>query len=325
MEQNTDRMGFALIALSVVAVVLLIMNTFFGPTVKGYFSGLSSFSKSLTSTITNRPNEDDPKWVVKSNYGTNGRFLMDKDGNAVVYASNQNLPITIIGRIDATYNNSKIKTITYLNPVTLSGDVSSFFYNDVNLVSIYGLDNWNTSGVTNMGSMFNSNFSLSSVDGVSSFDTSNVTSLLLMFYNTKITSLDLSSWNTSKVTDMSGLFNSSQFLVNITGLSSWDTSKVKDMSTVFYGTGLMSLDLSNWNTSNVTVMKGMFASMTSITEIKGLSDFDVRNVTNARTLFYNDQRLKYIDVSNWAFSSNTDGDYMFWSVSPSVIPSWYKN
>lgn len=40
MEQNTDRMGFALIALSVVAFVLVIMNTIFGPTVKGYFQGL---------------------------------------------------------------------------------------------------------------------------------------------------------------------------------------------------------------------------------------------------------------------------------------------
>ena len=29
MEQNTDRMGFALIALSIVAVVLIIMNTIF--------------------------------------------------------------------------------------------------------------------------------------------------------------------------------------------------------------------------------------------------------------------------------------------------------
>ena len=39
MENNSDRMGFALIALSVVAIVLLIMNAFFGPTVKGFFSG----------------------------------------------------------------------------------------------------------------------------------------------------------------------------------------------------------------------------------------------------------------------------------------------
>ena len=82
-------MGFALIALSVVAVVLLIMNTFFGPTVKGYFSGFQSWGSKSLDTINhtsdnassaNRPDESDSKWTVKSNCGTNGRFVMDNSG-----------------------------------------------------------------------------------------------------------------------------------------------------------------------------------------------------------------------------------------------------
>lgn len=44
MEQNTDRMGFALIALSVVAVILAIMNIFFAPTVKGIYKGLQTWA-----------------------------------------------------------------------------------------------------------------------------------------------------------------------------------------------------------------------------------------------------------------------------------------
>ncbi len=52
MEQNTDRMGFALIALAVVAVVLVLMNTVFGPTVKGFFTGLKTWAEKSTSQIS---------------------------------------------------------------------------------------------------------------------------------------------------------------------------------------------------------------------------------------------------------------------------------
>lgn len=42
MEQNADRMGFSLILISVVAMVMLIFNLSFGPTVRGFFSGMKS-------------------------------------------------------------------------------------------------------------------------------------------------------------------------------------------------------------------------------------------------------------------------------------------
>lgn len=44
MDRNTDRLGFALIALSVVAVILIIMNTIFGTTVKGIYKGLQTWA-----------------------------------------------------------------------------------------------------------------------------------------------------------------------------------------------------------------------------------------------------------------------------------------
>ena len=41
MENNSDRMGFALIALSVVAFVLLAVNGTLQPTVKGFLMALT--------------------------------------------------------------------------------------------------------------------------------------------------------------------------------------------------------------------------------------------------------------------------------------------
>ena len=44
-------MGFALIALAVVAVVLVLINTVFGPTVKGFFTGLKTWSEKSMGSI----------------------------------------------------------------------------------------------------------------------------------------------------------------------------------------------------------------------------------------------------------------------------------
>ena len=45
---------------------------------------------------------------------------------------------------------------------------------------------------------------------------------------------DISSWDTSNVTDMSRMFYQSNFNSDIGG---WDTSNVIDMSYMFYATG----------------------------------------------------------------------------------------
>ena len=45
---------------------------------------------------------------------------------------------------------------------------------------------------------------------LSSFNTSRVTNMANMFQNTQVTELDLSSFDTSNVTDMSGMFYRSQ-------------------------------------------------------------------------------------------------------------------
>ena len=52
MEQNSDRMGFALVALVVVALVLAVMNTVFKQTVKGFFDQFQSWMTTTFKTIT---------------------------------------------------------------------------------------------------------------------------------------------------------------------------------------------------------------------------------------------------------------------------------
>ena len=74
----------------------------------------------------------------------------------------------------------------------------------------------------------------------------------------KMTSIDLSAFDTSEVTDMEEMFASCSSLPNL-DVSNFDTSKVTDMSGMFNKCrSLTSLDVSNFDTSEVTNMSYMF-------------------------------------------------------------------
>ena len=68
---------------------------------------------------------------------------------------------------------------------------------------------------------------------VSSFDTSKVTNMCAMFgWNPNLTTLDLSSFNTSSVTNMSGMFiNCSKLKTIYASYDKWNTAQanIKDM------------------------------------------------------------------------------------------------
>ena len=76
--------------------------------------------------------------------------------------------------------------------------------------------------------------------------------------------VDLSNFDTSEVTDMSGIFYECSSLKSI-DLSNFDTSKVINMGSMFYEcSSLKSIDISNFNTSKVTDMSIMFYGCSSL-------------------------------------------------------------
>ena len=83
--------------------------------------------------------------------------------------------------------------------------------------------------------MFSSCSGLISLD-LSNFDTSKVTNMSYMFfYSRGLTSLDLSNFNTSAVTDMTRMFNGCSNLTSVTFGLQADVSKVTSYSDMFYG------------------------------------------------------------------------------------------
>ena len=94
-------------------------------------------------------------------------------------------------------------------------------------------------------------------------------------------------------------------------VSNFDTSNVTDMYGMLEGLGrLTSLDVSNFDTSNVTNMYRMFEDCAGLTSLD-VSNFDTSNVTNMGCMFWGCQNITSLDVSNFDTSNVTNMGYMF--------------
>lgn len=151
--------------------------------------------------------------------------------------------------------------------------------------------------------------------------------------------VDFSKWDTSNVTDMSGMFsapNISSSRVCTFVPSGLDTSNVTNMSRMFYRyrsnysafTGASAtydgIRFDSFDTSNVTDMSEMFRGIGQVT--LDIEHFNTKNVTTFRDMFrgsgfagksyyYNENNaLVYIpvDFSKWDTSSATDMSGMFY-------------
>ena len=149
---------------------------------------------------------------------------------------------------------------------------------------------------------------------LSNFDTSKVTNMTSMFNNTtSLTSLNLSNFNTSNVTSMSDMFKDMHGLTTL-DLSSFDTSKVTSMMWMFSGmSNLTTLNLSNFNTSQVTYMHYMFSGMSNLITLN-LSSFNTSKVTEMSGMFSNMSNLTSLDLSNFDTSNVIGMSNMFFLI-----------
>ena len=143
---------------------------------------------------------------------------------------------------------------------------------------------------------------------LSSFDTSKVTTMRSMFDSSAATEIKgLENFNTSNVTGMDQMFSGSK--VTTLNLSSFDTSNVTNMRYMFTSSQATSIDVSSFDTTNVTDMNWMFA-YSAATEIKGLKNFNTSNVTNMSSMFQGSKAIS-IDLSSFDTSKVTDMRSMF--------------
>jgi surface protein len=201
----------------------------------------------------------------------------------------------------------------------------SFILSDCYKIASLDLSTLDTSSVTNMSGMFRSAGSQApsgfSLD-LSNFDTSNVTSMDSMFKSaTKITSLDISSFDTSSVTNMSYMFERCPRFTGTLDLRYFNTSNVTNMYGMFNqnyspnSSFITSINVTGWDTSNVTSFGLMFAYMENLTSITGLNTFDTSSATAMNGMFLELTSLTSLDVSNFDTSNVLYMNAMFMNLT----------
>lgn len=141
-------------------------------------------------------------------------------------------------------------------------------------------------------------------------DISNVTMLDQLFnvgtFSSQYIFWDVSDWDTSHVTSMTGTFNGCK---DICDLSKWDTSKVTSMVNMFYGCTTFNCNISNWDVSKVTRFDSMFYGCSSFNQ--DISNWDISSAENLSYMFYNCIKFNQ-PIQKWNITKNMDISYLLY-------------
>ena len=134
-------------------------------------------------------------------------------------------------------------------------------------------------------------------------------------------SISLGDIDTSKITDMSGLFYEST-RDNFKGIEKWNVSKVDNMSNMFFKAKNFNQDIGSWNVSNVEEMVGMFCKAEKFNQ--DIGNWDVSKVKDMSFMFSIASSFNQ-DIGNWNVSNTKIMMEMF-TDSPleNNPPAWYK-
>jgi len=116
-------------------------------------------------------------------------------------------------------------------------------------------------------------------------------------YVASLEALDLSSFDTSEVWNMSFMFAMSCAFAGERGQTNLDTRQMNDDRR----SNLTSLDVSSFDTSRVNTMEGMFCGRSSLVSLD-LSNFDTSNVRNMFKMFES-TGLETLDLSSFDTSN----------------------
>ncbi|MCI1902926.1 MAG: DUF285 domain-containing protein [Enterococcaceae bacterium] len=270
----------------------------------------STTSSTETSTTTSAtPANDPPKRVkrdlVQSSQGYIGTspYSLNDYGNLTIFAGN--MGSTWSGGIDMkTFRTNYGSQVKTIKFVT----------RELGQKTIAPVDSENLFRGAGGTDIFPN---LETIDFGNSFDTSKVTNMNGMFSSLpKLTQIKgLENWDTSSVTSTAWMFLDDKVLTSIGNIGGWQMGKVTNTAGMFWGANSLTEMgvLDNWDVSKVTTMQQMFGYCYSMSTFGNLSRWNVSNVTNMSYMFTGEfGGLKTLgDISNWDVSKVTTMTQMF--------------
>ena len=239
--------------------------------------------------------------LMTDGYDFNAKLkaLETRNGKIEHFKKNTVSPVASVSAVNIEDEDSDYEIKLWLDPI----DKTAYYYTESEKVYLNNDAHYMFYGMRNLTTL-----------NLSNFDTSKVTDMSYMFsYMSNLITLDLSNFDTSQVTNMEVMFEGMSNLTTL-NLSNFDTSKVTNMQNMFgLMTNLTILDLSNFDTSKVTDMHGMFYGMPNLTTLN-LSNFDTSQVTDMHGMFYGMPNLTTLNLSNFDTSQVTNMNYMFYGM-----------
>lgn len=241
--------------------------------------------------------------------------------------------------IDASYmfandENLKQLDLTKWNTPKLT-NVSFMFNNCTNLTDVGDLSNWDTSNIQWFNNMFQNATSIKTIGNKLTWNLENALNFSLMFDNatsltsfiapnlnaskveyfnymfkncTNLQEVDLTNLNASNCLDMSYMFYNDKNLTSFAG-KNIKTDKVKYFNNMFDGCiNLVQFDGTGWNTQNAISFAAMFNNDNKLTKLPGVSQWDVKNATDLRSMFCYMGKLISLDLSNWIMNPEANLD-----------------
>ena len=183
------------------------------------------------------------------------------------------------------------------------------------------LGSLDVSAVTSaVGTFLNSDIDPS--DDISTWDVSNVTNMSRMFEGSEFFDVNISGWDIAAVTDMSSFLKGATRFDQ--DLSPWaiPIAGVSNMASMFEGAATLNQDLSTWDVSTVTDMNSMFNGASNFNQ--DLGDWDVEEVRNMDSMFSGAVQFNQ-DLTDWcvrAIPAEPTGFATSSSLSNANKPVW---
>lgn len=203
-----------------------------------------------------------------------------------------------------------LKNLNTTSVEDMSWMFSKAYAKDTEKLDFTKFPNFKTSSVTTMRGMFQDAQGIKSID-VSSFDTSNVKDMSEMFNQCGLTEIDLSNFKTQNVTSMSSMFEASPSLKSVTFANNWGPICTNMMKMFNNCRVIESLDLSTFEIKEVIYMNYMFGSCASMKTVTLPADMDTTKVTNMSNMFYYCMSLERVDISQLDIGASTRVSSMF--------------
>ena len=171
-------------------------------------------------------------------------------------------------------------------------------------IDVSGLANANLSSVYYL---FSGCYNLQEAVGYENLVTSKVKDVSYFFASCReLTSIDVSAWDVSNVTDFAAVFSQCWTLTSIEGLNKWNTSNGVEFTNMFTSCWeLPSLTFGpNFKTSKGTDFKGMFLEARKL-QVLDISMFDTTSATNMSSFFKDMPNLRQVTLgSKFSFTGN---------------------